>query len=449
MEELRRKLDAESYGKLKANKFTDESLHYITDDYLTKIGISEMGPRLIIFSTIKKLLQTPDNNTSLSVSVPSTSGAGSSVSETGPEAGPSTVDAGPSTSKAGSSRVGTSTCTLPVMTSNKMREILENNNKFRRVLYSKLDANIVPSHKELLMMVRILCKSTVERLINHKEYPKFDEKKELAIGIIDTFPILQKTKVAENAPDYSYFFWKNGGKQPGTEHTGLIQSHIRNAYKNILPEDKKFVHQRKPNTIIKVPPEIIEKAQAIGCVDPVPVNFHAIMKDMAETHDLLLMLLRQKKRVQDILSIFPHFKAFNGVVIQKAYERMNPNYNKASHMKQFLSRGLMLEDENFNGVHDDHLRGCLRIFLVLGKRGTSKIIGLDSLPVEEQLAAPLVRWIPKHETSLAEQLSKYVGINLIQKVQPHIITDNDHYYIYLKAKSWIAENRRSRQLMCF
>ncbi|XP_062716798.1 uncharacterized protein LOC109622851 isoform X1 [Aedes albopictus] len=336
----------------------------------------------------------------------------------------------------------------------QMREILENNSKFRRVVYSKLDANIVPSHKELLMMVRVVCKNAVEKLVNHHVYPTFEEKKELAIRIIDTFPLLKNTKVAENAPDYSYFFWKNGGKNPGVEHTGLIQSHLRNACKNILPENKKFVHKRKLNTVTNVSPETIEKAQAIGCVDPVPVNFHAIMKGMAEAHDLLLMLLREKKRVHDILSIFPHFKTFNGVMvsiylricilmfvnaiqnsqIQKAYERMNPNYNKSSHIKQFLSRGLMLEDDNFNGVHDDHLRGCLRIFLVLGQRGTSKTIGIESLPVEEQLVAPLVRWIPKHDTSLAEQLAKYVGINLVQKVQPHIITDGEHYYIYLQGE---------------
>lgn len=49
----------------------------------------------------------------------------------------------------------------------QMREILENNSKFRRVVYSKLDANIVPSHKELLMMVRIVCKNAVEKLVNH------------------------------------------------------------------------------------------------------------------------------------------------------------------------------------------------------------------------------------------------------------------------------------------
>lgn len=83
-----------------------------------------MGPRLIIFSTIKKLLQTPEDNSSPSVPVPLTSGARSSVNEAGSGAGPSTAGAGPSTSRACSSRVGLSTCTLSAMTSNQVQQFI-------------------------------------------------------------------------------------------------------------------------------------------------------------------------------------------------------------------------------------------------------------------------------------------------------------------------------------
>lgn len=45
-------------------------------------------------------------------------------------------------------------------------------------------------------------------------------------------------------------------------------------------------------------------------------------------------------------------KKLNVLQIQKAYERINVNYNKSSHLKQIFSRGLMLDNDNFNAVHD-------------------------------------------------------------------------------------------------
>ncbi|XP_062551511.1 uncharacterized protein LOC134216681 [Armigeres subalbatus] len=435
------------------HKFTDESLKYITDDYLTKIGITEMGPRLIINSTISMLLEPRENVTipsSPDVTIPSfeagtssfRSGSSSLVTEPSFKVESSAV-AGPSSSGTGSVLPGISTASrhknvttegaLPFASVAQIRERLESDNKFRRILYTKLDANVVPTHTELLKMVRLLCRDMVWKLVNNQEYPTFNEKKGLAKQIVDAFPILRNTKMSENAPDYSLFFWRNGGNKPGAEHSGLIQSHLRNACKDIPSDRRKFVH-RKSNTMTSITPDGIQKAQEVACVDPISSNFHNILRVMNETHELLTMCLRDKKRVADILSLFPHLKAYNGVMIQKAYERINVNYNKSSHLKQIFSRGLMLENDNFNAVHDDNLRGCLRILMVLGKRGTRKPIGVETLEIEEQIAAPLIRWIPDHGTALAEQLAKYVGLNVTHKVEPHLITNNENYYIYLEGE---------------
>lgn len=82
------------------------------------------------------------------------------------------------------------------------------------------------------------------------------------------------------------FFWKNGGRGPGYEPGyGLIQSHIRNACKQLSPKHKKFVHKKKPKQIDNVPIDIVQKAQDCSCKDPVSTNFNFILKCMNETHD--------------------------------------------------------------------------------------------------------------------------------------------------------------------
>ena len=51
-------------------------------------------------------------------------------------------------------------------------------------------------------MLEAACNKNINHVFFLLRYPTFEEKKELAIRIIDTFPLLKNTKVAENAPDY-------------------------------------------------------------------------------------------------------------------------------------------------------------------------------------------------------------------------------------------------------
>ena len=69
--------------------------------------------------------------------------------------------------------------------------------------------------------------------------------------------------------------------------------------------------------IWKVSTELIEKAQELACQESISVNFSLISKTMVETHNLLMMLLQQKRTVRDILTVFPHLKAFNGVMVKR------------------------------------------------------------------------------------------------------------------------------------
>lgn len=84
----------------------------------------ELGPRLIVNSTIEKLLQTPENDSPSSGTKSPSTNTGSSGNEAIPSsniAGPVTPKALSSTSRANSSDVGPSTRT-PVMTNNQVRK---------------------------------------------------------------------------------------------------------------------------------------------------------------------------------------------------------------------------------------------------------------------------------------------------------------------------------------
>ncbi|XP_055536340.1 uncharacterized protein LOC129725002 [Wyeomyia smithii] len=184
-----------TYGHL-TQKFTNESIMYITDEDLTTVGITEMGPRLIVKSVIAKLIMTYKSEEP--TAEPSQSSNQSSFSS--------------------------------------IRDALKGNKKTMKILYCKLNAKLIHTHKELLLITRVVCAGMVSHLLKNKKYPSFE-----------TFPILQETKVADSSPDYSMFFWKNGGRGPNFEHTGLIQSHIRKTCRNLAPEERKLVHKAKKN----------------------------------------------------------------------------------------------------------------------------------------------------------------------------------------------------------
>ncbi|XP_065080134.1 uncharacterized protein LOC135702982 [Ochlerotatus camptorhynchus] len=362
-----------------------------------------MGPRLVILSeAAKRNCPSP---------TPSTSGSGPLKEKNVDE-----------------NRVPTE----PLVEQRTIRQILESNSKFRKILFSKLDAGIVPPHNGLLLMVRTLC----EGMFAGQQYPTTDQKLALAIKIIDAFPVLKKTKLSEVSPDYSFFFWKNGGKGPGHEHSGVIQTHTRNVCKNVSPSKKKFTRKPKNKQVINVSSEIVEMAQEMAQIEATSSSFNNIARSMAETHDLLIMMLDAKSKTFEILNVFPHFRSYNGMIIQKAYERLMPSYNKESNLKQVFARGLLVNRGTFSTFLDDNVRGCLRILVSLTRRGVRKSSLEESTDIEAELAAPIIRCITDAETALQEQLMKYVAWNVDANVDvaPHLIFNGNNYFIYVDAQ---------------
>lgn len=359
MEALKSKLDNASYQKLNVHKFTDDSLQYVTDAELVKIGITEMGPRLVILSNVaKKKCTSPNASDSTPLAEISQNQLDIRMTQSSPVSGPS------KTSKAlneahTDGRSGPSS-TRSEHEPQSVRQTLEEAAKFRKTLYSKLDAGVVPNHRELLHMVRILCAGMVNDLMKNQKYPTFDQKMTLAQKIIETFPILKVTKLSDESPDYSFFFWQNGGRGPNNEHTGLIHNHLRNECKNMSPSKKKYKRTPKRQQVTTVSSEIIEMAQRCAQLEPTSINFNSISRSMADTHDLLLMMVDANKPVNEILNVLPHLKSYNGIMIQKAYERLMPTYNKESNLKQLFARGLLNESGSFSSFQDGST--CSRMF---------------------------------------------------------------------------------------
>ncbi|XP_062554122.1 uncharacterized protein LOC134219416 [Armigeres subalbatus] len=388
-----------------AQKFTNNSLMHVNTRLLEEIGIVEKGPQVLILSVAAELKEA--------------------------QGGAHSIAPDPSTSQSGPSH----RALVPSSESVTLRQNLERDAICRGILYKKIDAGIIPNHKELLSMVRTLYNGMASKLLNENIYPSTEENKNLVKKIIETFPLLAATKLIDNSPDYSYFFWKNAGKGPNHEHSGLIHTHMRNRAKKLKPEEKKYIHKKKGEKICNVSDEIMELAGECSQKDGTAANFNVIIKYMEQTHSLYLMMIQNKKGFQLILQTFPHFKSFYGVMIQKTYERITPNYDRDCMLARVFARGLMFDQDMFVGVQDDNLRGCLRVMVMLTRRGVkhqNKNID-NSLNIEHQLASDLIRFVPETESSIGEQLARYVAYYHEQHapVAPHIICKGTEYFLFI------------------
>ncbi|XP_058814082.1 uncharacterized protein LOC131677988 [Topomyia yanbarensis] len=173
----------------------------------------------------------------------------------------------------------------------------------------------------------------------------------------------------------------------------MIQTHLRNAAKNLPQSDRKFTHKIKKPNITSISSIILEQAEKCSQLERNAANFNKISKYMADTHELHVLLLYNKKSVRDILNVFPHLMSFEGLQIQKAFEMLNPGYNTNSDLRQIFARGLLIEDDKHMNVHDDCVRGCLRTMAALTRRGIKQKSALQHKNVENELAAPLITWI--------------------------------------------------------
>ncbi|XP_062555006.1 uncharacterized protein LOC134220066 [Armigeres subalbatus] len=196
MEQLREVLDGESYKLLTDNKVTDRSLMLLADSDLVTIGITAIGPRKIILAAIEKLYAIQLHSQSRSDDIEDTA------------------------HELNTERTG----------KQDLRAKLVEDAAFRNVVYNQLDQNIVPKVKHLHTMVQILCGQFERAIYDNKGYPTTNEQWRLAKDIIKTFPQLRHTRINENAPDESTFFWWKSGNA-SSDHSGYIYHRVRNIEK--------------------------------------------------------------------------------------------------------------------------------------------------------------------------------------------------------------------------
>ncbi|XP_055586255.1 uncharacterized protein LOC129738950 [Uranotaenia lowii] len=155
-----------------------------------------------------------------------------------------------------------------------------------------------------------------KKILTEKVYPTSTEQHNLAVRILQVFPELEKFRVAPHAPAESIFFWKNNGQDKGP-HSGLIFNKIRNTIAKLPSEEKKY--RKKTPTKTGVPTEIVRIADDIQHIDPTLENKKRIKDAMVVCYPLLHALLEEKKTMQEILEVFPHFTEFRGYLIRHVF----------------------------------------------------------------------------------------------------------------------------------
>lgn len=348
MEGLRKKIDDDIYRKLVAHRVTDEILWDFDENDLIAIGITEKGPIKLILKYIADKKPQEEN--------PSSSSTHEESEVT-------------------------------------IRAILKKDVKFQKVIHRYLDYDLVPDHKGLLHMNRILTTHFFEHQIcKEYKYPTWQQKQKLAKKILQEFPQLKSTRVNDDAPPESHFFWKNGGRKTGC-HTGLIETRVGNMRKDV-PEDKRAFRRTKQNEAVK-PDELEELACSIAAISPTPQNARNICESMAQCFPLHEWLLKSNKenKPQEILRTFPHLLAYYGLLIQQAFDRLKPIRQQEKELDRFLRMGILLDKDNWNNVHDPHIKGLLRMFKNLTNRGIKRKAEEGSMQPDEEIASPLIRWI--------------------------------------------------------
>ncbi|XP_065084047.1 uncharacterized protein LOC135706360 [Ochlerotatus camptorhynchus] len=221
----------------------------------------------------------------------------------------------------------------------------------------------------------------------------------------------------------SYFFWHNGGLGKGP-HTGLIETRVSNIRKDLLPEDRLF--RRTKKDIIIVEDECVRHAAHLAALIPTAANARQIAEGMAQTNDLLKLLL-QKNNIQDIIETFPHLLSYEGEMIIQAFDRIQANIYVAGDLKTLLRVGLLFDTTSWNMVEDDFVRGALRLMKKLSNKGIKRTIIMENASMEEITAAPLIRWTKYTQTDIGFDEKLAVKQSSATVVGPLIICVADRY----------------------
>ncbi|XP_021708026.1 uncharacterized protein LOC110678841 [Aedes aegypti] len=399
MERLSKKLDSGTYAKLTGHLVNNISLWDLSTDDLAMMDITEVGPRRIILNFIERNRESALNQDE------------------------NIVDNGQQNESLHEPR------------KESIRSVLEKYGKFQKTLTKQLDCGIVPDPKKLLQMNRILTEHFFGDMMFHgKRYPTWQEKQQLAVQILEEFPHLEQTRVSENAPVESYFFWVHDGLNTGC-HTGLIETRVANMRKDVSPEDRKF--RRAKIKSIVVTEDQVSTAAHISALNPTPGNAKIIADGMAQAHDLHESLLQKKdeNRLHSIIDTFPHFLSFEGEMIIQAFDRLHEHPNNGPSLSALLRLGLLCDKTSWSQVEDDVLRGTLRLMKALSNKGVKRTSSLQNASLGELAAEPLIRWIPF--TAREPGFDELLAVKEIQPAgDPHIICAAEHfkkgnYYIAL------------------
>ncbi|EAT40500.1 AAEL007774-PA [Aedes aegypti] len=225
-------------------------------------------------------------------------------------------------------------------------------------------------------------------------------------------------------PELSFFFWKHGGRESGC-HTGIIETRVGNMRKDVPPENRLF--RRVTVTKLDVPEGIEDLACEISALSPTPQNARLIKDGMAQCFPLHNWLLKTGKddRLGRILTTFPHLLAYQGRMIQQAFDMLKPNRNQNHELEKYLRAGIILDKDSWNNVQDRDIKGLLRIFKALTNRGIKRKATNERMQPDELIASPVIRWIrlTDDETDI-EALNRHASRD---DIQPHIVCVGDLY----------------------
>ncbi|XP_055612542.1 uncharacterized protein LOC129759155 [Uranotaenia lowii] len=368
MEDLSNIVDGETWRILIDNGFTLASLQITSEKDLEDIGVLK-GPRLLIKNFLSK--QTSP--------MPESSNAGRVRRE---------------------------------IEATVIREVLEADSNFSNKFYAVLLNELPLDHNTALEMVRILCNHFFKIRMLNNDYPNIKDKMSLADAILEAFPYLEKTRVREDAPKESLFFWKNDGNMKGN-HTGLIQRRLDTMRKSVPRENRKFLRAPHPNPL-HIQETVLEEVDLVADLPAIRENMREIISMMRNTHEVLEAMRSSKVSPKDIITKFPHFRSFGGAMIQQAYQRIHSNAEKAQPnlalLRTFLSKAQFL-GKNFETIEDDYIRACGILLTRMGSRGCKRNWMDRELSINQLTLAPLIRWVDP------AQLVSHIQLGF----HPHII----------------------------
>ncbi|XP_058456334.1 uncharacterized protein LOC131433758 [Malaya genurostris] len=337
MEKLFQKIDGSSTKKLLDSGITSESIILMEDKDLMDIGI-EKGPRLLILEFIRQ----ENNNAQENIN----------------ESNLNVLNWNDPHSTSSKAR-------FTFFNEKEIRTALETRTDFRNTLYGELNVGGLPSNKNLLFMVRIVCSHFFEdRILNQRSYPTAFEKHLLAKQIVSTYPQLKRKKRNVMDPDE-------------------VSADKRKFNRNKAYDDFDFASQ-----------EVLEIVHA-------------------------RLQIQNPRTAALIIKQFPHMTAYNGLMIQQSFVRMTSLEQRVD-MANILLKCILLNRHVFNDIEDEYIQGALVVFRELMVRGCKRLKEDDSMSVEEIQAAPLIRWVEesiKHE-HLTTTTARY---------EPHIACFGDKF----------------------